>query len=117
MLHPCNLLDIIQSFTLFRENDKGKLIKIAPRYQQYRAVGKIINGLQSGKSSFEKGGTVWYTQGSGKSLTMMFVVRKMFKIKELAGYKVVFITGRTDLERQLAGTARSVGYTIHVATP
>lgn len=115
MLHPCNLLDIIQSFTLFQENDKGKLVKIVPRYQQYRAVGKIVNGLQSGKSSFEKGGTVWHTQGSGKSLTMMFVVRKMYKIRELAGYKVVFITDRTGLEKQLTDTARSVGYTINVA--
>jgi type I restriction enzyme R subunit len=115
MLHPSNILDIIQSFTIFRENDKGKLIKIVPRYQQYRAVRKIVSGLISGKSAFEKGGTIWHTQGSGKSLTMMFLVRKMYRIPELAGYKVVFITDRNDLEKQLSETARSVGYTINVA--
>jgi type I restriction enzyme R subunit len=115
MLHPCNLLDIIQSFTIYMENDKGRLIKVIPRYQQYRAVRKIIRGLLSGKSAFEKGGTVWHTQGSGKSLTMMFVVRKMYKVAQLAGYKVVFITDRTDLENQLSETARSIGYTVHVA--
>ncbi|MEI6056845.1 MAG: HsdR family type I site-specific deoxyribonuclease [Lentisphaerota bacterium] len=115
MFYPSNLLDIIQSFTIFRENDKGKLIKIIPRYQQYRAVRKIINGLLSGKSSFEKGGTIWHTQGSGKSLTMMFVVRKMYREAELSGHKVVFITDRTDLEKQLSETARSIGYTINVA--
>ena len=115
MLQPQNLLDIIQSFTIFREDDKGKLIKVVPRYQQFRAVRKIIEGLKSGETSFLKGGTVWHTQGSGKSLTMMFVVRKMYRDPELASYKVVFITDRTDLEKQLSETARSVGYTIKIA--
>lgn len=115
MLYPCNLLDIVQCFTIFKENDKGKQIKVVPRYQQYRAVRKIANGLLSGKSSFEKGGTVWHTQGSGKSLTMMFLVRKMYRLPELTGYKIVFITDRTDLQKQLSETARSVGYTIKIA--
>lgn len=58
MLQPQNLLDIIQSFTVFREDDKGKLIKVVPRYQQFRAVRKIIEGLKTGETSFLKGGTV-----------------------------------------------------------
>jgi type I restriction enzyme R subunit len=110
-----NFLDIVQSFILFQDGPKGKLIKVLPRYQQYRAVLKIIERLKSTRSSAEKGGIVWHTQGSGKSLTMMMVVRKMYRDKELSGYKTVFVTDRTDLEKQLKGTAKSIGYSVNVA--
>jgi type I restriction enzyme R subunit len=115
MLTKRNILDIIQSFLIFQENSHGKLIKVAPRYQQYRTVGKIVERLKSGKAPKEKGGVVWHTQGSGKSLTMMFAVRRMYHDSELASYKVVFITDRTDLEKQLKDTAKSVGYKLNVA--
>ena len=110
-----NFLDVIQSFILFQDGPKGKLIKVLPRYQQYRTVLKIIERLKSAKSPAEKGGIVWHTQGSGKSLTMMMAVRKMYRDRELSGYKTVFITDRTDLEKQLKGTAKSIGYTMNVA--
>jgi type I restriction enzyme R subunit len=115
MLNKQSLLDIIRHFVVFQENDKGKNIKIIPRYQQYRTVRKIVTRLKSGKTSTTKGGIVWHTQGSGKSLTMMFAVRKMYRDPELAKYKVVFITDRTNLEKQLRNTAKSVGYTVNVA--
>ena len=79
MLSQKAILDIIQSFIIFQESTKGKLIKILPRYQQYRTVCKIIERLKSGKSPQEKGGIVWHTQGSGKSLTMMMTVRRMYR--------------------------------------
>ena len=110
-----NLLDIIQSFIIFQDGGKGKLIKITPRYQQFRTVNKIIERLLSGKTPAKKGGIVWHTQGSGKSLTMMMVVRKMYHNPALTGYKTVFITDRTDLEDQLRKTAKGVGYTLKVA--
>lgn len=110
-----NLLDIIQSFALFQDGPKGKLIKVLPRYQQYRTVLKIIERLKSPKSPAEKGGIVWHTQGSGKSLTMMMTVRKMYRDRELSGYKTVFITDRTDLEKQLGDTAGTIGYTLNKA--
>ena len=115
MLAKRNLLDIIESFLIFQQNSSGRLIKIAPRYQQYRTVCKIAGRLKSAGSSQEKGGIVWHTQGSGKSLTMMFVVRKMYRDTELAGYKVAFITDRNDLEKQLKATAKSIGYEVRVA--
>lgn len=110
-----NLLDIIQSFVIFQENDKGALIKIIPRYQQFRTVQKVIERLKSDKPQEEKGGIVWHTQGSGKSLTMMMAVRKMYRDSVLSGYKTVFVTDRTDLEKQLRTTASSIGYTVNVA--
>jgi type I restriction enzyme R subunit len=115
MLAKPTILDIIRSLIIFQEGGKGQLIKILPRYQQYRTVCKIIDRLKSGKSPKEKGGIVWHTQGSGKSLTMMFAVRKMYHTGQLEGHKVVFITDRKDLQKQLSDTARAVGYTIKIA--
>ncbi len=115
MLHPHNLLDIVQNFTVFKENDKGQIIKIVGRYQQFRAVQKIFERLKSGKTPAEKGGVVWHTQGSGKSLTMVFLIRKMRKDEELRSYKIAFITDRTDLETQLEGTAQTADETVYVA--
>jgi type I restriction enzyme, R subunit len=110
-----NFLDMVRSFIVFQDGPKGKLIKVLPRYQQYRTVLKIIERLKSSKGAAEKGGIVWHTQGSGKSLTMMMVVRRMYGDKELAGYKTVFVTDRRDLEKQLKGTAKTVGYTVNIA--
>lgn len=109
------LLDIIRSFIIFQEDDKGRLIKIIPRYQQYRTVLKIVQRLKSKESQKEKGGIIWHTQGSGKSLTMMMTVRRMYKETELSGFKTVFITDRTNLEEQLKVTAKSIGYELKVA--
>jgi type I restriction enzyme R subunit len=116
MLSPTNLLDIVHSFIVFSTNDKGQVIKLAPRYQQYRTTRKIIERLKSKGTPSEKGGIVWHTQGSGKSLTMMFVVRAMYHDSNLSKYKIVFITDRTDLEKQLGDTAASVGYSLNKAT-
>lgn len=116
VLNKQSLLDIVESFIVFQEGSKGKLIKVVPRYQQFRTVHKIINRLKSDKSQQEKGGIVWHTQGSGKSLTMMMAVRKLYRDNELSGYKTVFITDRTDLQKQLGDTAKSIGYTLKIAS-
>jgi len=110
MLNKNTLIELLHTFTIFKDS-----IKIVPRYQQYRAVKKIIERIKNGKTPEEKGGIVWHTQGSGKSLTMMYVVRAMFHDEELRKYKVVFITDRKDLERQLKGVSKGVGFTVHVA--
>jgi type I restriction enzyme R subunit len=110
MLNKNTLIELLHTFTIFKDN-----VKIVPRYQQYRAVKKIIERIKNGKTPEEKGGIVWHTQGSGKSLTMMYVVRAMFHDEELRKYKIVFITDRKDLERQLESVSKGVGFTVHVA--
>ena len=103
MLHPHRLLDMMRSFTLFM--DAGdKRIKAICRYQQYRAVNKIIERMDKGSTSLDRSGVVWHTQGSGKSLTMVFLIRKMRRSEELKGYKVVVVNDRRDLEQQLTET-------------
>src|SRR5262245_27817427 len=115
MLDRDNLLDIIRTFTLFSTNDKGEIIKIVGRYQQFRAVKLAVKRLLEGKTPKERSGIVWHTQGSGKSLTMMFMVREMYRHPSLSKWKVVFITDRTQLEDQLAETSQSIGFSVKVA--
>lgn len=114
VLKPERLLDIIQHFTLFMAVD-GRTVKIAPRYQQYRAVLKAVERLENGRTRAEdgefdrRGGIIFHTQGSGKSLTMVFLVRRMRSSDKLASFKVVFITDRIDLQTQLSETAELTG--------
>ena len=115
MLRPAHLLDILRNFILFA-TDSGSLIKLCPRYQQFRAVQKAIRRLTHGKTRLlsekkrdERGGIIWHTQGSGKSITMVYLVRKIRTIPELCGFKVVVVTDRTALEQQLLETARLSG--------
>ncbi len=115
MLDPRNLLDIIRVFTVFKTDDKGRKIKVVGRYQQFRAVKIATQRLIEGKNPIERGGIIWHTQGSGKSLTMMFMVREMKLRPELMSWKIIFVTDRTQLEEQLAETGQSIGFTIKSA--
>ncbi len=120
MLRPENLLDIVRHFILFKV-DNGKTIKVVTRYQQYRAVLNAVERLETGKTRAEdgeqdrRGGIIWHTQGSGKSLTMVFLVRKMRTNTTLRKFKVVVVTDRKDLQKQLADTAELSGETVKIA--
>ncbi len=115
MLDRDNLLDLIRTFTLFSTNEKGHTIKLVGRYQQFRAVKLAVKRLLTGRNPRERSGIIWHTQGSGKSLTMMFMVREMYHHPELSRWKVVFVTDRTQLEDQLVETSQSIGFTVKVA--
>ncbi len=120
MLRPAHLLDIVRHFTLFQQVD-GRTIKIVCRYQQFRAVQAAVKRLLTGKTREQdgehdrRGGLVWHTQGSGKSLTMMFLVRKLRSLPALRRFKVVLVTDRKDLQTQLSETAVATGETVKVA--
>jgi len=121
MLRPSHLLDIVRNFTLFQQSG-GKTIKIVARYQQFRAVQEASQRLQHGQTrwqhgeSDQRGGIIWHTQGSGKSLTMVFLVRKLRMLPALRRFKVVVVTDRVDLERQLSNTASLTDQTVLKAT-
>ncbi len=114
MLNKEILIDILKHFTLFMEIKKGVEVKVVARYNQYRAVGKIIRGLREGNSPMEKGGVVWHTQGSGKSLTMVFLIRKLRSQDDLKDLKIIFIVDRLDLEEQLSETAVLANETLNL---
>lgn len=117
MLRPAHLLDIINNFVLF-DIDNGKLIKIIPRYQQFRSVHNAVVKLKTGRSKLDgavedqRGGIIWHTQGSGKSITMVHLVRKMRTTDELKDFKIIAVTDRTSLENQLIETAKLTGENI-----
>lgn len=108
------LVDILKHYTLFMEIKKGVEVKIVARYNQYRAVGKIIRNIREGNTPMERGGVIWHTQGSGKSLTMVFLIRKIRSCDDLKDLKVIFVVDRTDLEEQLSDTAILTGEPIRI---
>ena len=122
MLRPVHLLDLIRHFIAFKTSD-GRTFKIVARYQQFRAVQEAVRRLLTGQVGDRskgiidrRGGIVWHTQGSGKSLTMVFLVRKLRTMNLLTRFKVVIITDRTDLQKQFAdGDAGLIGDKVKVA--
>ena len=120
VLAPAHLLDVARHFMLFMQAG-GQTIKAVCRYQQYRAVNVAIARLKRGKTrlmhgeSDQRGGIIWHTQGSGKSLTMVFLVRKMRSDTQLRRFKVIVVTDRKDLQRQLSVTATLTGESVEVA--
>jgi type I restriction enzyme R subunit len=121
LFEPRALLDVLRHFTLFMNID-GHTVKTVCRYQQYRAVTRAIERLRTGKTRLQdgehdrRGGIVWHTQGSGKSLTMVFLIRKLRTDPQLRRFKVVVVTDRTDLEQQLSLTAVLTGEVVERAT-
>jgi type I restriction enzyme R subunit len=101
------LVDLLRNFVIF--TTKGdSVVKVVPRYQQYRAILKSLDRIRENKGA-ARGGVIWHTQGSGKSLTMVFFVRKLRTSRDLFDLKVVMVNDRTDLEEQLGGTAVLTG--------
>lgn len=121
MLTPAHLLDLIRHFMLFMQVG-GRTIKTVCRYQQYRAVNRTVTRMKHGQTRLEhgesdqRGGIVWHTQGSGKSLTMVFLVRKMRTDTQLRRFKIIVVTDRKDLQSQLAATATLSGELPEVAS-
>ena len=121
MLVPERLLDIVRHFTLFIETGSGRTTKIVGRYQQYRGVQRAMQRLLTGETRSadghvdRRGGIIWHTQGSGKSLTMVFLIRAMRSHADLRKFKIVLVTDRIDLQKQLSDTAALANETIHVS--
>lgn len=103
------LIDLLQNFTLYMTLKAGNKIKVLARYNQYRATGKMIERLKAGKTWQERSGVIWHTQGSGKSLTMVFLVKKMRTTFGLKEFKVLMVVDRLDLEDQLLTNAQLTG--------
>lgn len=121
LLRPAHLLDFVRHFSLFMDVG-GKRIKVAARYPQFRAVQTAMRRLKTGKTLAQdgeldrRGGFIWHTQGSGKGLTMVFLVRKMRSDPLLRQFKVVVVTDRKDLQKQLRDTAEFSGEPVRVAS-
>ena len=109
LLSPATLLDILRDYVVY-EPERGRLVKKLPRYQQYRAVRAALDRLLSGRKPEERGGVVWHTQGSGKSLTMLWLATKLRREPRLGNPTIVVVTDRRQLDRQIAGTFERCGF-------
>ncbi|MDA1888153.1 type I restriction endonuclease subunit R [Bacillus cereus group sp. BY105LC] len=109
MLTKDSLLDLIRNFIVY-EPVEGRTIKKLARYQQFRAVNKAIDRILRAEDKMQRGGVVWHTQGSGKSLTMVYLAVKLRRIKELKNPTIVVVTDRKDLDDQITNTFRRCGF-------
>src|SRR2546427_9740250 len=100
MCEKNRLIDIVRNFVVF-EKDKQTLKKLAA-YHQYWATNKAVKSTKQARKGDKKAGIVWHTQGSGKSLTMIFYSGKL--VRELDNPTIVLLTDRNDLDGQLFGT-------------
>jgi type I restriction enzyme R subunit len=103
VLSPANLLDFLRFFVLFE--DDGTLVKKIAGYHQFHAVRAAINQvvIASRPGGSHKGGVVWHTQGSGKSITMTCFAARVMRDAAMENPTIVVITDRNDLDGQLFG--------------
>ena len=103
MLNKQVLLDLTRNFILFHKNNE-QIIKIVPRYHQYFAVNKAVETTKKATADTgdQRAGVVWHTQGSGKSLSMVFYAGKL--VQALSNPTLIVLTDRNDLDDQLFDT-------------
>ena len=118
MLDKANLLDLARNFVVF-DREGGRTVKKVARYQQFEAVNQAIKRIAPGSGADEKltkltmsdrGGVVWHTQGSGKSLTMLWLCLKLRRTKALNNPTLMIVTDRRDLDRQITKTFEWCGF-------
>jgi type I restriction enzyme R subunit len=103
LLDRRNLLDIIRNFIVF-EVEKGKTVKKIARYQQFRAANQIVErAIALDQPSNQRRGVIWHTQGSGKSLTILFAALKLWHHPHLTQPTVLVVIDRNQLQDQMMG--------------
>jgi type I restriction enzyme R subunit len=108
LLNKRTLLDVIRHFIVY-EKTKEKTIKKIAAYHQYYAVNKAIDKTVYATTTTQaeskgRAGVVWHTQGSGKSLSMVFYTGKLVLTEQLNNPTIVVLTDRNDLDQQLFET-------------
>jgi type I restriction enzyme R subunit len=111
LCRPERLMDIIFNFIVFDNGEK----KIA-RYQQFSAIKKSMRRILQIEGGKRKGGVIWHTQGSGKSLTMVMLAQAIALEKSIRNPKIILVTDRTDLDNQITGTFTKCGMFVENAT-
>lgn len=112
LLSPAPLLDYLRSCVAFEEDERGNIVKKIAGYHQFRAVqqarASVIDAIKTMQRKDDetagKGGVVWHTQGSGKSLTMLMLAGALVRAAEMANPTIVIVTDRNDLDDQLFDT-------------
>ena len=111
LCRPERLLQLMYRFTLFDDGVK----KIA-RYQQFFAVEKVMERVSNIEGGKRRGGVIWHTQGSGKSLTMVLLAQAIILDKSIKNPRIILVTDRTDLDRQITATFKKCQVQVENAT-
>ncbi len=111
LCRPERLMDIVFNYVLFDNGEK----KVA-RYQQFFAIKKSMQRIKHIENGKRKGGVIWHTQGSGKSLTMVMLAQAIAMEPSIRNPKIVLVTDRTDLDNQITNTFRKCGKFVENAT-
>lgn len=106
MFTRSHMLDLMRDFIVYETEGNTRIKKLA-KYQQFRAVKKAIEVIKNSKSK-ERGGVIWHTQGSGKSLTMLWLALKIKR--EFGNPTILFVTDRIQLDRQIHDTFQTCGF-------
>ena len=103
LLKPEDLLDYIRYFVLFERDSVGKTIKKIAAYHQYYGVNEAVEStiFATSEQGDKRIGVMWHTQGSGKSISMLFYAGKLLAQPELKNPTIVVVTDRNDLDGQL----------------
>jgi len=101
---PARFLDLVRSFVVFSDEPRG-LVKRVAKYHQFWAVNTAVESTveASGPDGDRRGGVVWHTQGSGKSVEMLLYAAKIMRSAAMGNPTLVFVTDRNDLDDQLFG--------------
>ena len=121
LFEPETLVDYLQTCVFFEEDERGEVVKKIAGYHQFRAVRKmrasVLDHLKPPSGEGDgRGGVIWHTQGSGKSLTMLMLAGALIREPRMANPTVVMITDRNDLDDQLFDTF-AAGHALLGETP
>ena len=103
LLRPEILLEMLRWFVVFEDDGKGPIKKIAG-YHQFHAVRKAVTSIGTARDQDGKGGVIWHTQGSGKSLLMTFLAGRVMHNRDFENPTLLILTDRNDLDNQLFAT-------------
>ena len=109
LFEPRALIDYLRTCVVFEEDERGEIAKKIAGYHQFRAMRKarasVLDHLRPPSGGGDgRGGVIWHTQGSGKSLTMLMLAGTLIREPRMANPTVVMITDRNDLDDQLFDT-------------
>lgn len=102
VFHPDRFCSLIRDFIVFSSEKDGTVKRVA-KYHQFHAVRKAVDRVRQAVKGNGQAGIVWHTQGSGKSLEMLFCTARLMRDPELANPTIVVLTDRNDLDDQLYG--------------
>jgi type I restriction enzyme, R subunit len=109
LLEPANLLDLIRNFVVF-EVEHGRAVRKMCRYKQFIAVNEAMRRIRTAKTPPERGGVVWHTQGSGKSLSMLWLATKLRRDEAQEHPTIIIVTDRTKLDKQISDVFHNCGF-------